>query len=218
MVADAAVQNVVVANDVETDAFQAITTLSIYTQSHPRLLAAIAGSCASAGARILSAQISTTRAGMALDTFRLQRDYPQDEDEVRRVARIVALLEKQLRGQVTALELIAQPNDRLKTRLDAFDVETEIAVDNDISSTHTVVEVSGLDRPGILYAITSALSDLNLDINSAHISTFGERIIDSFYVTDLVGKKIFNERRRAAIEQRLQAVMNEEHEVPVQAV
>jgi [protein-PII] uridylyltransferase len=57
--------------------------------------------------------------------------------------------------------------------------------------------VIGLDRPGLLSEITGALSDLSLDIASAHITTFGEKVIDTFYVTDLTGQKIANPTRQA---------------------
>jgi [protein-PII] uridylyltransferase len=67
--------------------------------------------------------------------------------------------------------------------------------------------VSGLDRPGLLYELTSAISNLNLDIASAHVATFGEKAVDVFYVTDLTNKKIENSWRRRAIEERLLAVL-----------
>ena len=66
-----------------------------------------------------------------------------------------------------------------------------------------MIEVSGLDRQGLLYDLTSALSDLNLDITSAHITTFGERAVDVFYVTDLTNKKIVAPSRQKAIRDRL---------------
>ena len=63
-------------------------------------------------------------------------------------------------------------------------------VNNALSDQFTVIEVAGLDRPGLLYELTSTMSDLNLDITSAHITTFGEKAVDVFYVTDLTGKKV----------------------------
>jgi [protein-PII] uridylyltransferase len=75
-----------------------------------------------------------------------------------------------------------------------------------------VIEVSGLDRPGLLYELTSAISDLNLDITSAHITTFGEKAVDVFYVTDLTDKKITSPQRQKAIRDRLLAVLAEDGE------
>jgi [protein-PII] uridylyltransferase len=46
-----------------------------------------------------------------------------------------------------------------------------------------------LDRTGLLYELTATLSKLNLNIASAHVATFGERVVDVFYVTDLMARK-----------------------------
>ena len=99
-------------------------------------------------------------------------------------------------------EVIAAKRER-KSRLKAFSLETSIIVDNSWSNRFTVIEASGLDRPGLLYDLTRAISDLSLNIASAHISTFGERAVDVFYVTDLMGHKIANPAREAAIRRRL---------------
>ena len=63
--------------------------------------------------------------------------------------------------------------------------------------------MSGLDRPGLLYELTTTLSRLNLNITSAHVATFGERAVDVFYVTDLLGAKIASPTRHAAIKRAL---------------
>src|SRR5262249_26986346 len=64
-------------------------------------------------------------------------------------------------------------------------------------------EVNGLDRPGLLYELTATLSKLNLNIASAHVATFGERVVDVFYVTDLLGAKIESAPRQATIKRAL---------------
>src|SRR5450756_591426 len=66
-----------------------------------------------------------------------------------------------------------------------------------------VIEVSGLDRPGLLYQLTTAISKLNLNSASAHVATFGERARDVFYVTDLLGAQINAPTRQAAIKSAL---------------
>jgi [protein-PII] uridylyltransferase len=66
-----------------------------------------------------------------------------------------------------------------------------------------VIEINGLDRPGLLYDVTREISDMNLDIASAHIATFGEKAVDVFYVTDLTGKKITSSSRESIIRDRL---------------
>ena len=69
-----------------------------------------------------------------------------------------------------------------------------------------MVEVTGLDRPGLLYELTTTLSKLNLNIASAHVATFGERVVDVFYVTDLLGAQITTPTRQAAIKRPLLAL------------
>ena len=69
-----------------------------------------------------------------------------------------------------------------------------------------MLEVSGLDRTGLLYELTSTLSKLNLNIGSAHVATFGERVVDVFYVTDLMGAQITSPTRQAAIKRALIAL------------
>ena len=71
----------------------------------------------------------------------------------------------------------------------------------------SVIEVEGLDRPGLLSEITGTLSDLSLDIASAHITTFGEKVVDTFYVTDLTGQQIESPARIATIRSRLVATL-----------
>jgi len=90
---------------------------------------------------------------------------------------------------------------------DAFKVAPEALIDNSLSNQFTVIEVAGRDRPGLLFELTNSLSDLNLDITSAHITTFGEKVVDVFYVTDLTNKQISNPQRQAAVRARLIGVL-----------
>jgi [protein-PII] uridylyltransferase len=78
-----------------------------------------------------------------------------------------------------------------------------VLINNQWSNRYTVIEVSGLDRPGLLYELTATLSKLSLNIASAHVATFGERVVDVFYVTDLMGAKIEAPQRQAAIKRGL---------------
>ncbi|HSP25053.1 MAG TPA: ACT domain-containing protein, partial [Saliniramus sp.] len=86
----------------------------------------------------------------------------------------------------------------------------EIVIDNALSNRLTVLEITALDRPGLLYDLTTALGKLNLNIASAHIATFGEKVVDVFYVTDLTGGKITQTARQNAIRRALQEVIHAE--------
>ena len=92
-------------------------------------------------------------------------------------------------------------------------VEPEVTINNQWSDRYTVIEVSGLDRPGLLYQLTTAISKLNLNIASAHVATFGERARDVFYVTDLLGAQITAPTRQAAIKSALIHLLSSEDNV-----
>ena len=192
------------ATEVTTDAFHGVTAVTVVAPDHPRLLTGIAGACAAAGGNIVDAQIFTTTDGLALDTIFVSRAFDRDEDELRRGNRIASNIEKALRGEIRLAEMAPKKEAR-DVRRGAFDIEPEVMIDNSLSRRYTVVEVSGLDRPGLLRDLTASLSSLNLNIGSAHIVTFGEKAVDSFYVTDLTGQKINAPARQAAIKRRLLA-------------
>jgi len=193
------------ATSVGFDAERGVTELTVYAPDHPWLLSIIAGACAIAGANIVDAQIYTTTNGLALDTIAVSREFERDDDEVRRAARIGDAIEKAVLGLIKLPEVLpkrAPPKGRLK----AFTIEPEVTINNQWSQRYTVVEVTGLDRPGLLYELTTTLSKLNLNIASAHVATFGERVVDVFYVTDLLGAKITAPTRQAAIKRPLIAL------------
>jgi [protein-PII] uridylyltransferase len=194
------------ATRVKTDAFTAITELTVFAPNHARLLALFAGACAASGSNIAGAHITTTRDGYALDTFLLNRAFPEDADELRRTRKIGETIERLLQGRACLEHLLKQRRPGRQV-IEAFTVTPEVIISNALSERLTVIEVTGRDRAGLLYDLTSALSDLSLDIASAHVTTFGEKAVDVFYVTDLVGKQITSEQRQAIIRERLLAVL-----------
>ncbi len=193
---------------VRTHAFHDITEITLLAPDHPRLLSIIAGACAATGANIADAQIFTTTDGRALDTILLNRAFDDDADELRRAKTIGRLIEDVLTGRKHLNELIAARTRERRT-VHAFSVPTHVSVTNKLSNIFTVIEIECLDRTGLLADVTQTLSELSLDIQTARITTFGEKVIDSFYVTDLVGAKITNENRQAAIVERMKAVLED---------
>ncbi len=187
------------------DAERAVTELTVMAPDHPWLLAIIAGACAMAGANIVDAQIFTTTDGLALDTISLSREFERHEDEQRRANRVAESIEKALRGELRLPDVVAKrapPKGRIK----AFALEPTVTINNQWSHRYTMLEVTGLDRTGLLYELTTTLSKLNLNIASAHVATFGERAVDVFYVTDLLGAQITSPTRQAAIKRALIAL------------
>jgi len=187
------------------DEERAVTELTLLAPDHPWLLSIIAGACAMGGANIVDAQIYTTTDGRALDTISISREFDRDEDEERRAARIAETIEKALRGQLRLPEMVGK-RAAPKGRIRAFAVEPLVTINNQWSHRYTMVEVTGLDRTGLLYEMTATISKLNLNIASAHVATFGERAVDVFYVTDLLGAQITSPTRQAAIKRALVAL------------
>ncbi|RWM27508.1 MAG: [protein-PII] uridylyltransferase [Mesorhizobium sp.] len=187
---------------VKTHEFEAVTEITVLAQDHPRLLSVIAGACAAAGGNIVDAQIFTTSDGRALDTILISREFDRDEDERRRAERVGRLIEDVLSGKTWLPEMI-EKRTKPKRGAKAFRIPPRAEIRNTLSNRFSVIEIEGLDRPGLLSEITGALSDLSLDIASAHITTFGEKVIDTFYVTDLTGQKIDSPTRTATIHKRL---------------
>ncbi len=197
------------AASMKTDAFQAITEVTIIAPDNRALLSLIAGACAANGANIVDATAFTTNDGLAVDSVFFRRSHDTDEDELAFAGRIINLVEACARGEVRLTDRVAKRLKRApRGRLKAFSLETQVTVSNTWSNRYTVIEVSGLDRPGLLFDLTSAMARLNLDIASAHVVTFGERAVDVFYVTDLMGEKIMHKTRQATIKRQIAAAFD----------
>ncbi|MEJ8475014.1 [protein-PII] uridylyltransferase [Roseibium algae] len=193
--------------EVTPHSFEGVTEITVLAPDHPRLLSIMAGACFVTGANIVDAQVDTTTDGFALDTIFISRVLPDDADEKRRGQRITDLIGKTLRGEEKLPEDVAKKGS-VKARMKAFKVEADVLVNNSWSDEYTVLEITGLDRSGLLFDLTRAIATLNLNIGSAHISTFGERVVDVFYVTDLIGQKIANISRQKIIQERLSAAVD----------
>jgi [protein-PII] uridylyltransferase len=84
-----------------------------------------------------------------------------------------------------------------------------VSVTNEMSKTHTVLEISGSDRPQLLYDVTRKIAQLGLQINSASVSTYGDRAVDVFYVKDIFGMKIATEKMIEKIRTSLLQVLKQ---------
>lgn len=183
---------------------RAVTEVTVYTADHAGLFSRIAGALAVAGASIVDARIHTMTNGMALDTFWIQDAAGGAFDAPHRLARLSVLIEQALSGRLKfATEIRKVTNALLGQRMRAIHVPARVVIDNRASNTHTVIEVNGRDRPGLLHDMTAAISAQGLSIASAHISTYGVRAVDVFYVKDMFGLKITNEQKLAQLREAL---------------
>ncbi len=175
---------------------RAVTEVVVYTADHAGLFSRIAGALAIAGASIVDARIHTLTDGMALDTFWIQDAAGGPYETPHRLARLSSLIEQALSGRLKlSNEIRKATRTLLPGRMRAIHVPPRVVVDNRASNRHTVIEVNGRDRPGLLHDVTSAISDEGLQIASAHVTTYGVRAVDVFYVKDVFGMKVENERK-----------------------
>jgi [protein-PII] uridylyltransferase len=188
------------------DPYRSVTEITLYTADHPGLFSRIAGALAVSGANIVDAKIITMSNGMALDTFWVQDSNGGPFDRPDKLAKLAVVFENVLSGDLKPHREFAHlPAFPSRTRV--FMVTPRVLLDNKASGSHTVIEVNGRDRPGLLFEVTRALTGLNLQVSSAKISTYGEKVVDVFYVKDLFGHKIEHSAKLAEIQRTLEVVL-----------
>ena len=99
--------------------------------------------------------------------------------------------------------------DKIKKRERAFKVPTHITFDNEGSEIYTIIEVDTRDRPGLLYDLARTLAASNVYIANAVIATYGEQVVDTFYVKDMFGLKYYSETKQRTLERRLRTAIDE---------
>jgi [protein-PII] uridylyltransferase len=185
-----------------------VTELTVYAPDHPGLFAAIAGAMALSNANIVDAKVHTLTDGMALDTFAIQDGahgkFSVTSDFPRLKSRIADAIQGKSRP---GRELADREDGKLTSRTGVFKVAPRTLIDNRASNTHTVIEINGRDRPGLLHDVTSVITSDALQISSALISTYGERVVDVFYVKDIFGLKITSDERIEALRKKLRSAI-----------
>ena len=193
---------------------RAVTEVTVYAADHAGLFSRIAGALAVAGASIVDARIHTLTNGMALDTFWVQDAAGGAFDQPHRLAKLYVLVEQALSGHLRLEREIPKLTQALMgRRMRAIHVPPRVVIDNRASNSYTVLEVNGRDRPGLLHDVTAAISEQGLQIGSAHVSTYGVRAVDVFYVKDVFGLKVENERKLAALRDALLGALSPPGEV-----
>ena len=154
--------------------------LTVVTADRPGVFSRVAGALSLVGLDVLSASAYSTPA-MALSVFRVKPREGRDID----IDEISDLVERVLAGKV-ALGARLEDKARMYQRraLAAEPASTSVLFDNELTIDATVIEVRCEDRVGVLYRITKALAEMDLDIRSAKVQTLGHEVVDSFYVRD----------------------------------
>ncbi len=174
---------------------------------HPGIFARIAGALALVGANVVDARSYTTKDGYVTDAFWIQ-DAEGHPFEASRLPRLTQMIQKTLKGEVVARDAL-KSRDKIKKRERAFNVPTHIIFDNDGSEIYTIIEVDTRDRPGLLYDLTRTLAAANVYIANAVIATYGEQVVDTFYVKDMFGLKYHSESKQRGLETKLRKAITE---------
>ena len=162
-----------------------------------------AGTIASKNLSILRAQVYTTKSGVMIDTFQVTDPdgtictYDDAWESVCRALRAALMNESRPPEPGVYMPVSASP----------VMVTPVVEFDNDSSDAFTIIDITARDMVGLLYRVTKALYDLNLDIASAKIVTEGVRVMDAFYVTDLLRRKVTDDVRLNRIKGELLKVL-----------
>ncbi|MEQ9125078.1 MAG: bifunctional uridylyltransferase/uridylyl-removing protein, partial [Alphaproteobacteria bacterium] len=139
--------------DTRIDRYRQATEVTVYTADHPGLFSRIAGAMAVAGASITAARIFTLSNGMALDSFYVEDANGGAFDQPGKLARLTSAMEQALAGRLKPLQELKAQQSPIPSRFKVFKVRPRVLIDNKASRSHTVIEVNGRDRPGLLYLV-----------------------------------------------------------------
>ncbi|WJY19358.1 [protein-PII] uridylyltransferase [Alteriqipengyuania flavescens] len=192
------------------------TLVTIIADDHPGLFYRIAGGIHLAGGNIIDARIHTTTNGKAVDNFLVQDPVGRPFAEAPQLERLEQSIRDAIANRSELVQGLAK-RPLPRTRAGHFDVRPAVAFDNRASSRFTVIEVSARDRPALLNRLARALFEGQLVVHSAHITHYGERAVDIFYVTDLTGGKVVAPDRMKAVEARLLEAASDELQREIEA-
>jgi len=186
-----------------------VTEQTLLTVDDAGLFSRVAGAVAGHGINIIGARITTCTDGTVLDVFQLQTTKNELVEDTRLLGRLKASIDSAVTGTLRPQAALRERWQSLPARVRRLPVPSRVILSNRISTTHTVIEINGRDFPGLLHRLTQTLADLGLQIQTATVSTYGERVVDVFYVKDLFGLQIHSQVRLDTIRDRLLAVFDQ---------
>ncbi len=184
------------------DEARAVTEVVFCAHDHPGLFSRFAGALAASGMSVVEARVFTFADGIAVDTFQVQDAEGQAVTGARQLQTLERRVRQALGGEID-LRCEVRRRRAWPSRTAVFTVPPRVLIDNRASAAHTVIEVNGRDRPGFLFDVARAFSDLSLRIATARIATYGERVVDVFYVKDVFGLKVVHDGKLARVRDRL---------------
>lgn len=186
------------------------TAVKICTWDRAGLFQKIAGSLSASGLTILGAQVFTRKDGIVLDTFFVADALTGSLPSPAQRERFEAVLTRALNGEEIDFHALIARQKISRPAYQAYageHIATSIRFDNDMSDARTLLETEAEDRIGLLYTISQALTEVNLDIAGAKICTEKGAAIDCFFVREIDGQKVTRPERQRAIEHELRKAL-----------
>ena len=176
------------------------TEIMVFTPDLANLLVMITAGFDCLHLNIVDARLHTTRMGFALHSYMV---LDQDDNAVREPEKLEEI-EDALRAQLRDPRKGRDPlKAHIPRALKQFPIPTEVHFSETLQGQQTSIEVIAQDRPGLLYQIAEVFDKCDIKLHNAKVATFGARIEDIFFVTDLANKPITDSKQQNKIRQQI---------------
>ena len=183
--------------------------ITVIVADNAGVLSRVAGGVAASGANIVDARVISRKDGLALDVLWVQDATSQAITDKRALARLATNIEKSMLGNLDIDMAMRARWRATPARIRRIAAPSRVLINNQISPTHTVIEINGKDAPGLLYRLTRAFAEMGVQIQMASVSTYGNRVVDVFYVKDSFGLKLEAKARIKAVREVLLKVVED---------
>lgn len=176
--------------------------VTVVAPDRPGLLAVVAGTLALHRLDVLSASVFP-REAMSVTVFRVAPRFGSLPDW----ALVQGDLRRALEGELNLAAVLATREAAYAPRAGLPRAPAQVRIVDDASDRATIVEVHAADAIGVLTRIAGALAAAGLDVRTAHISTLGTDVVDSFYVVGPDGAALSAPDLRERVEQEVLAAL-----------
>ena len=185
------------------------TELLVIAPDHHGLFSLISGLVSASGYDVVNAKIITRSDGYALDTFFIQNKNRQPIIEEHSKKKLLKVISQGLEGNFNVEKALNKRWEEIPARFRAIKAPTRVIIDNNMSDEYSILEIKCKNAPGVLYRITKVITSLGLQINTANVSTYGDRVVDIFYLKDAFGLKIDNNESMDKVKMSILKILEE---------
>ena len=185
------------------------TELLVIAPDHHGLFSLISGLVSASGYDVVNAKIITRSDGYALDTFFIQNKNRQPIIEEHSKKKLLKVISQGLEGNFNVEKALNKRWEEIPARFRAIKAPTRVIIDNNMSDEYSILEIKCKNAPGVLYRITKVITSLGLQINTANVSTYGDRVVDIFYIKDAFGLKIDNNESMDKVKMSILKILEE---------